>query len=552
MNDLELKNTHIIHSSERGDVILGENNNGMLIVKKKAPQDKELLKRLSEINSPYISRIVEYDDEYVYLEYAEGTSLGEQNTPYSSLNSIFREICSGLSTLHSAGIIHRDIKPSNIILCNDGHIKIIDFDAARIKKLNEDKDTSFIGTDGFAPPEQYGFMQTDERSDIYAFGITAKLLLAEKFNDSSYKRVIQKCMRFDPDERYSSVTQVKRALYWCRYTSIFCVGGLAIAGTAAVICLVIFQNRNIPAQSEHQSKDEFSKSNHSTSTSLESSSTFLASESTSTEQTSSSLYFSVSSTTESTSLEASSSSSTQTSVSTSTSIIPNEPVIIPADSIRPIGWDTLSLPKGTPRFSDAVSQYDEQNKFVLVKWDRMSCAEANVIIEKIKQWLGVDEPVYEFDEPNYMALFKNDRYEVDIDRSDEETVSYRARLSIKLIDKNEMLQFSSALNEKYIPNAGELSWDSLSMPEEVPKLSDYVSSYYNENEYRWYINWENTTSEQAARMAMLLSDWLECDYAVFSFDGEVQWIMTSPDGNTGVKWHFDGHLTVTIGKQTLE
>ena len=133
---MELKNTHIIHSSERGDVILGENNNGMLIVKKKAPQDKELLKRLSEINSPYISRIVEYDDEYVYLEYAEGTSLGEQNTPYSSLNSIFREICSGLSTLHSAGIIHRDIKPSNIILCNDGHIKIIDFDAARIKKLN--------------------------------------------------------------------------------------------------------------------------------------------------------------------------------------------------------------------------------------------------------------------------------------------------------------------------------------------------------------------------------------------------------------------------------
>ena len=107
----ELKNTRIIHSSEHGEVILGENSVGKLIVKKKAPQDRELLKKLSDVHSPYVAEIVEYDDEYVFLEYTEGTSLSERGAPSSLLYSIFCELCSGLSALHSAGVIHRDIKP---------------------------------------------------------------------------------------------------------------------------------------------------------------------------------------------------------------------------------------------------------------------------------------------------------------------------------------------------------------------------------------------------------------------------------------------------------
>ncbi|MGN1109137.1 MAG: serine/threonine-protein kinase, partial [Oscillospiraceae bacterium] len=236
---MELRNTRIIHSSEHGEVILGENSEGKLIVKKKAPQDRELLKKLSGVHSPYIAEIVEYDDEYVYLEYAEGTSLSERGAPSSLLYSIFCELCSGLDALHSVGIVHRDIKPSNIILCDNGHIKIIDFDAARIKKPNADKDTVFVGTDGFAPPEQYGFMQTDERSDIYSLGVTIKLLLRDKFQHSPYRRVAEKCMRFNPEQRYSSVSLVKSTLFLCRYGGWFVAAALVVVAAAIVVlCLL--------------------------------------------------------------------------------------------------------------------------------------------------------------------------------------------------------------------------------------------------------------------------------------------------------------------------
>ena len=124
--------------------------------------------------------VVEYSSDYVIMEYVSGEPLNAGNLPKDRLYEIFSEICEGISALHSVGIVHRDIKPSNIMLTDSGKIKIIDYDAARLKKPEADKDTTFIGTDGFAAPEQYGFMQTDERSDIYALGVTMKLLLGEQ------------------------------------------------------------------------------------------------------------------------------------------------------------------------------------------------------------------------------------------------------------------------------------------------------------------------------------------------------------------------------------
>ena len=51
------------------------------------------------------------------------------------------------------------------------HITIIDFDIARIRKEEADSDTEFLGTVGYASPEQFGFAQTDKRSDIYSLGV---------------------------------------------------------------------------------------------------------------------------------------------------------------------------------------------------------------------------------------------------------------------------------------------------------------------------------------------------------------------------------------------
>ena len=127
--------------------------------------------------------------------------------------TVVRELCSVLTFLHKKEIIHRDIKPSNILFTEDGHIRLIDFDIARMHRENLEQDTRQLGTRGFASPEQYGFAQTDERTDIYALGMTLKLLLTEKNQKSHYKRVLQKCTNLDPDKRYQTVEQFQRDLF---------------------------------------------------------------------------------------------------------------------------------------------------------------------------------------------------------------------------------------------------------------------------------------------------------------------------------------------------
>ena len=91
---------------------------------------------------------------------------------FSERIDILAQICEGLQFLHSADppIIHRDIKASNIMVTDDGVVKIIDYDAAKIYITGQKKDTVMIGTQGLAAPEQYGFAQSDVRTDLYALG----------------------------------------------------------------------------------------------------------------------------------------------------------------------------------------------------------------------------------------------------------------------------------------------------------------------------------------------------------------------------------------------
>ena len=158
-------------------------------------------------------------------EYIEGMPLSlyveEKDLSMKEIIKIATELCDILAYLHHRDkpIIHRDIKPQNIIIRPDGGISLIDFDIARVYRSDRDTDTVFFGTPAYAPPEQYGFSQTDARTDIYSLGIVLRFLLTgstkENPNIRIYRplsKIIRKCTAFAPEERFADVSQVKSAL----------------------------------------------------------------------------------------------------------------------------------------------------------------------------------------------------------------------------------------------------------------------------------------------------------------------------------------------------
>lgn len=190
------------------------NKKGHLLVRKNVRIDSLLAEKLMDISSPYVVKFIEFgeddDGAYVIEEYVDGVTAAERSFTKKQAVKILIELCDALDALHFAKIVHRDVKPSNIIVTKDGHIKLIDFDASRIEKVVQDRDTQIIGTEGFAPPEQFGFSQTDSRSDIYSFGITMNLLLGE--NSGPFNKIIKKCKALDPNDRYDSISKVKTAI----------------------------------------------------------------------------------------------------------------------------------------------------------------------------------------------------------------------------------------------------------------------------------------------------------------------------------------------------
>lgn len=183
-----------------------------------------LLKQIKHRGIPEIFDVFETDGETVVFEkYISGISLEQlvaekgRLTEQEALPCII-ELCRILDFLHSNNIIHRDIKPSNIIISDDGVTKLIDFDCARSFKPCLDNDTVHLGTEGFAAPEQYGFAQTDKRSDIYALGVTLNIMLTGGFpKDRSHNGllspVINRCIMLAPESRYQSVNELLNDIY---------------------------------------------------------------------------------------------------------------------------------------------------------------------------------------------------------------------------------------------------------------------------------------------------------------------------------------------------
>lgn len=158
-------------------------------------------------------------EEYIHgknlKQLMEKHGISDEQTVYSIAVKL-AEILVNLQNLTPA-IIHRDIKPSNIIIDKNGHLYLIDFNAARHVSEDKNEDTKMLGTMYFAAPEQYGFGQSDERTDIYGLGATINYLLTgRKPGDGtancSYSDIIKKCLMLDSSNRYQSAKELLDAL----------------------------------------------------------------------------------------------------------------------------------------------------------------------------------------------------------------------------------------------------------------------------------------------------------------------------------------------------
>lgn len=208
------------------------------VVKQNLIVETELLKRFNHPNLPSIIDVIDTDDSFlIVMDYIEGNSLSKaiEISGAQSQEDVIewsKQLCDVLGYLHSRKppIIYRDMKPANVMLKPDGNVSLIDFGTAREFKSSSVEDTTCLGTQGYAAPEQYGgHGQTDARTDIYCLGATMYHLLTghnpstppyemypiRQWNpmlSSGLEEIITKCTQRNPNDRYQSCAELLYAL----------------------------------------------------------------------------------------------------------------------------------------------------------------------------------------------------------------------------------------------------------------------------------------------------------------------------------------------------
>ncbi len=249
MNDNQLMHAMSLDDTYRVEQVLARGEDGITelvtidgagpFVRKKIRQElarRNVWSALTECSSPRLPRVeatYELPEHFVVVyDFVPGRSLSkviETDGPLTleETTSLAIDLCEAAEELHRHGIVHRDISPNNIVVAADG-AHLIDLGIARMRVEGASKDTTSLGTWGFASPEQYGFAQTDARSDVYSIGrVLGFALTGVRPDDEAYEQILKKHLdnaptklvhaitracSFEPSARFQSATEMAEVL----------------------------------------------------------------------------------------------------------------------------------------------------------------------------------------------------------------------------------------------------------------------------------------------------------------------------------------------------
>lgn len=249
MNDNQLMHAMSLDDTYRVEQVLARGEDGITelvtidgagpFVRKKIRQElarRNVWSALTECSSPRLPRVeatYELPEHFVVVyDFVPGRTLSkavETDGPLTSEEAISLgiELCEAAEELHRHGIVHRDISPNNIVVAANG-AHLIDLGIARMRVEGASKDTTSLGTWGFASPEQYGFAQTDARSDVYSIGrVLGFALTGVRPDDETYEQILKKHLdnapaklvhaitracSFEPSARFQSATEMAKVL----------------------------------------------------------------------------------------------------------------------------------------------------------------------------------------------------------------------------------------------------------------------------------------------------------------------------------------------------
>ncbi|MEQ8186464.1 MAG: HEAT repeat domain-containing protein [Candidatus Eremiobacterota bacterium] len=215
----------------------GEASEQQLYAIKRFREEAEILARLDHPNIPSITDyFTDKGNYYLVMDYIKGEDLESflrkcnLQVPEKFVVIWAVQLCDVLSYLHNHKphpILYRDLKPANVILkSEESRIFLIDFGIARVINPVKDTQKTAVGTEGYAPLEQYKG-NPEPRSDVYALGATMHHLLTgivpipfsfqpirqvRDWLSSDLEKIVMKALENEIDNRYTSAKDMKEQL----------------------------------------------------------------------------------------------------------------------------------------------------------------------------------------------------------------------------------------------------------------------------------------------------------------------------------------------------